>query len=73
MALRVVHIINGECDIFLQKSRDLIKIHVSEAANSSSLDPTDFELEGSIPALRELIATLNTVMSHADAINEEIN
>jgi hypothetical protein len=73
MALRVVHIINGECDIFLQKSRDIIKIHVSENPASSSPDPTDFELEGSVPALRELISTLNTVMSHADAISEEMN
>ena len=73
MALRVVHIINGECDIFLQKSRDTIKIHVSENPNSCSSDPTDFELEGSVPALRELISTLNTVMAHADAISEEMN
>jgi len=71
MALRVVHIINGECDIFLQKSRDIIKIHISE--NPNSPDPTNFELEGSVPALRELISTLNTVMSHAEAISEEIN
>jgi len=73
MALRVVHIINGECDIFLHKNRDTIKIHVSENSNSCSPDPTDFELEGSIPALRELISTLHSVMSHADAISEEIN
>jgi len=69
LALRVVHTIYGDCDISLQKSRDLVRIHISENSN----DPTTFELEGSVDALRDLISSLDTIMTHVGAATEEVN
>lgn len=68
---RVVHTIKGECEIFLQKSRDNVRIRISDDPNST--DPADFELEGSIAAVRELVSTLNSVMTHVDVMTEETN
>lgn len=73
MALRIVHTIHGECDIFLQKTSDNVRIRISDNPNSSSPDPADFELEGSIKDVRELVATLKDVMSHIDSMSEEVN
>jgi hypothetical protein len=68
LGLRVVHTINGECEIFLQKSRDnFVKIRVTEP------DSADFEIEGSVDALRELFSILNNVITHVDSISEESN
>ena len=71
MALRIVHLIHGEPEIFLQKTRDNVRIRVCDDPNSS--DPADFELEGSIDAVRELVSTLNEIMTHVDAVTEEMN
>ncbi len=71
MACRVVHIIRGDCEIFLHKSRDIVRIRVSDSPDSH--DPTDFELEGGIDAMRELVSTLTTVMTHIEAIGGEVH
>ncbi len=68
---RVVYTIKGDCEIFLKKNCDNIRIRISDDPNSP--DPADFELEGSIAAMRELVSTLNSVMQHADMITEEMN
>jgi hypothetical protein len=73
MGLRVVHIINGECEILLHKTRDnQVKLRISEAASDDS-EPSDFEIEGSVDALRSLFSTLDTVMTHVNSITEETN
>jgi hypothetical protein len=73
MGLRVVHIINGECEILLHKTRDnQVKLRISEAASDDS-EPADFEIEGSVDALRSLFSTLDTVMTHVNSITEETN
>ena len=71
MALRIVHLIHGECEIFLQKTRESVRIRISDDPNSN--DPADFELEGSIDAVRELVSSLNSVMSHVEMVTEETN
>jgi hypothetical protein len=48
-----------------------VRIRISDDPNSN--DPADFELEGTIAAVRELVSTLNSVMEHADSITEETN
>jgi hypothetical protein len=75
MGLRVVHIINGECEILLHKTRDdQVQLRISEtASDNSDSEPADFEIEGSIPALQSLFSTLDVIMSHADALGDEVN
>jgi len=68
---RMVFTIKGDCEIYLQKTRDNVRIRVCDDPNST--DPADFELEGTVDAVRELVATLNSVMEHCDAITEEMN
>jgi hypothetical protein len=71
LALRIVHIINDDCEILFQKNHNKVRIRISDSNFNSS--PTEFELEGSVDALRELVSTLNLVMTHADAMSEEMN
>lgn len=74
MGLRVVHIINGECEILLHKTRDnQVKLRISESASDDDPEPADFEIEGSVEALRSLFSTLDTVMTHVNSITEETN
>jgi hypothetical protein len=75
MGLRVVHIIHGECEILLHKTRDnQVKLRISEAQSDTSLEPAaDFEIEGSVEALQSLFSTLDTVMTHVNSITEETN
>jgi hypothetical protein len=74
MGLRVIHIINGECEILLHKTRDnQVKLRISEAASDSDPEPADFEIEGSVEALQSLFSTLDTVMTHVNSITEETN
>lgn len=48
-----------------------MRIRISDDPNSN--DPADFELEGSIAAVRELVSTLDSVMKHVEMMTEETN
>ena len=69
---RIVYTIDSACDVFLQKNKDEVRIRI-RGIDAADNVLSDFELEGSIPALRDLISTLNTIMTHAEAISEEMN
>jgi hypothetical protein len=76
MGLRVVHVIDGECGLSVTKThKGYVTIRVTENPNEESCpsELADFEIEGSIPALRELFGTLQTVLGHIDTMSEEIN
>lgn len=74
MGVRVVHIINGECEVFLQKSRDeYVRIRIRENPSDSSGAPSDFEIEGNAAALKETFSTINLILNNLEALNEEPN
>lgn len=78
MSFRVVHTITSECEITLDKSqKDFIRIRITEnKPESCPSESADFEIEGYIPALQDLILTLSTVMAHVetmDTTEEEAN
>ncbi len=76
MGLRVVHIINGDCEIQLHRNRhNVVKLRISEAQSDDtpSVEPADFEIEGNLPALQELFSTLSTALCHVDTLTGEMN
>ena len=78
MSFRVVHTITSACDITLDKSqKDFIRIRITEnVSDSCPSEAADFEIEGYIPALQDLIATLSAVMDHVNGMGtseEEAN
>jgi hypothetical protein len=72
--VRVVHIINGDCEVFLQKSRDeYVRIRIRENATDNSVTPSDFEIEGNVASLKDVFSTVNLILQNIDALGEESN
>jgi hypothetical protein len=62
MAIRIIHQINSECDIFVErKGRDHVIVRITER-NSELPDPTDFEIEGHPKHISEALATIAGVL-----------
>lgn len=69
MPSRIVHLINAECDISVERLTDLtVRIRITEKHTEN---PTDFEIEGSPLFISEALAYTASVLSQLNALLEE--
>lgn len=72
MSSRSIHVINHECDIYVEFIEGDVRVRITEK-NPELPNPTDIEIEGDPDHIAEAFATIAGVISNRQELGKEPN